>query len=50
MSGSYDDTREAAEAGRLYGAPEQISARLQSLHNAGAEYVLLNSAGLPEMY
>jgi alkanesulfonate monooxygenase SsuD/methylene tetrahydromethanopterin reductase-like flavin-dependent oxidoreductase (luciferase family) len=41
----YVDTREAAEAGTLYGTPDEISAKLQVLHDVGAEYVLLNSAG-----
>jgi alkanesulfonate monooxygenase SsuD/methylene tetrahydromethanopterin reductase-like flavin-dependent oxidoreductase (luciferase family) len=42
---SYADTREAAEAGALYGTPDEIAAKLQTLRDAGAEYVLLNSAG-----
>jgi len=42
---SFDDTRESAEAGTLYGTPEEVSAKLQTLRDAGAEYVLLNSAG-----
>ena len=42
---SYADTREAAEAGALYGTPDEISAKLQALRDAGAEYVLLNPAG-----
>ena len=41
----YVDTREAAEAGTLYGTPDEISAKLQALRDVGAEYVLLNSAG-----
>jgi alkanesulfonate monooxygenase SsuD/methylene tetrahydromethanopterin reductase-like flavin-dependent oxidoreductase (luciferase family) len=42
---SYADTLEAAEAGALYGTPDEIAARLQALRDVGAEYVLLNSAG-----
>jgi alkanesulfonate monooxygenase SsuD/methylene tetrahydromethanopterin reductase-like flavin-dependent oxidoreductase (luciferase family) len=42
---SYADTLEAAEAGALYGTPDEISAKLQALHDVGARYVLLNSAG-----
>jgi alkanesulfonate monooxygenase SsuD/methylene tetrahydromethanopterin reductase-like flavin-dependent oxidoreductase (luciferase family) len=42
---SYADTIEAAEAGALYGTPDEIAAKLQSLHDVGAEYVMLNSAG-----
>ena len=42
---SYADTLEAAEAGALYGTPDEIATKLQALRDAGAEYVLLNSAG-----
>ncbi|HET7343892.1 MAG TPA: LLM class flavin-dependent oxidoreductase, partial [Methylomirabilota bacterium] len=42
---SYADTLEASEAGALYGTPDEIAAKLQALRDAGAEYVLLNSAG-----
>jgi alkanesulfonate monooxygenase SsuD/methylene tetrahydromethanopterin reductase-like flavin-dependent oxidoreductase (luciferase family) len=42
---SYADTLEAAEAGALYGTPDEIAAKLQALRDAGAAYVLLNSAG-----
>lgn len=42
---SYADTREAAEAGALYGMPDEIAAKLQRLRDVGAEYVLLNSQG-----
>jgi alkanesulfonate monooxygenase SsuD/methylene tetrahydromethanopterin reductase-like flavin-dependent oxidoreductase (luciferase family) len=34
-----------AEAGALYGTPDEIAAKLQALRDVGAEYVLLNSAG-----
>jgi alkanesulfonate monooxygenase SsuD/methylene tetrahydromethanopterin reductase-like flavin-dependent oxidoreductase (luciferase family) len=44
---SYSDTIEAAEAGVLYGTPDEIAAKLQALRDVGAEYVLLNSAGGP---
>jgi len=43
--GSYANTREVAEAGALYGTPDEIMVMLEALRNAGAEYVLLNSAG-----
>jgi alkanesulfonate monooxygenase SsuD/methylene tetrahydromethanopterin reductase-like flavin-dependent oxidoreductase (luciferase family) len=47
---NFVDTREAAEAGALYGTPDQISTKLQALHDVGAEYVLLNSPnGLPSL-
>src|SRR5213593_2859477 len=39
---SYADTLEAAEAGTLYGSPDEIAAKLQTLRAAGVEYVLLN--------
>jgi alkanesulfonate monooxygenase SsuD/methylene tetrahydromethanopterin reductase-like flavin-dependent oxidoreductase (luciferase family) len=42
---SYASTLEAAEAGTLYGSPEEITAKLQTLRAAGIEYVLLNSVG-----
>ncbi len=42
---SYADTLEAAEAGALYGTPDDIAAKLQALRDVGAAYVLLNSAG-----
>jgi alkanesulfonate monooxygenase SsuD/methylene tetrahydromethanopterin reductase-like flavin-dependent oxidoreductase (luciferase family) len=47
---NFDDSREAAEAGTLYGSPDAISAKLQALHDVGVEYVLLNSpGGLPSL-
>jgi len=42
---SYASTLEAAEAGTLYGSPDEIAAKLQTLRAAGVEYVLLNSVG-----
>jgi alkanesulfonate monooxygenase SsuD/methylene tetrahydromethanopterin reductase-like flavin-dependent oxidoreductase (luciferase family) len=42
---SYADTYEAAEAGALYGSPDEIIAKLQALQDLGAEYLLLNTAG-----
>ena len=47
---NFKDTRQAAEAGTLYGTPEAIATKLQALHDVGAEYVLLNSpGGLPSL-
>jgi len=47
---NFVDTREAAEAGALYGTPDKISTKLQTLRDVGAEYVLLNSPnGLPSL-
>jgi alkanesulfonate monooxygenase SsuD/methylene tetrahydromethanopterin reductase-like flavin-dependent oxidoreductase (luciferase family) len=46
----FSDTREAAEAGTLYGTPEEISVKLRALRAVGAEYVLLNCpGGLPSL-
>jgi alkanesulfonate monooxygenase SsuD/methylene tetrahydromethanopterin reductase-like flavin-dependent oxidoreductase (luciferase family) len=42
---SFADTLDAAEAGALYGTPDQIGVKLEPLRAAGADYVLLNSAG-----
>ncbi len=42
---SYAVTSESAEAGALYGTPDEIIAKLQTLRDLGAEYVLLTSAG-----
>jgi alkanesulfonate monooxygenase SsuD/methylene tetrahydromethanopterin reductase-like flavin-dependent oxidoreductase (luciferase family) len=38
-------TAAEAEAGALYGTPDEIAAKLQRLRDLGAEYVLLNCAG-----
>lgn len=47
---NFHDTREAAEAGTLYGTPEEVAAKLQALQDVGVEYVLLNSpGGLPSL-
>jgi alkanesulfonate monooxygenase SsuD/methylene tetrahydromethanopterin reductase-like flavin-dependent oxidoreductase (luciferase family) len=47
---NFVDTREAAEAGALYGTPDKVSTKLQALRDAGAVYVLLNSPnGLPSL-
>ena len=47
---NFQDTREVAEAGTLYGSPDDISAKLQALRDVGAEYVLINSpGGLPTL-
>src|SRR5213594_2726935 len=42
---TYANTLEAAEAGALYGTPDEIAVKLQALRDLGAEYVLLNSTG-----
>ncbi len=42
---SYAEGREGAEAGVLYGTPDEICATLQALRELGAEYVLINSPG-----
>jgi alkanesulfonate monooxygenase SsuD/methylene tetrahydromethanopterin reductase-like flavin-dependent oxidoreductase (luciferase family) len=42
---AHGDTPEAAEAGALYGTPDEVAERLQRLRDFGAEYILFNSAG-----
>ena len=49
-SGGEDRLTAEAEAGALYGTPDEIAAKLQALRDVGAEYVLLNSqGGLPSL-
>ena len=49
-SRNFQDTREDAEAGTLYGTPEEVAAKLQALQDIGVEYVLLNTpGGLPTL-
>src|SRR5262247_2787211 len=45
---SYAMTPEASEESALYGTPDEIIAKIQTLERLGARYVLLNSAGGPE--
>ena len=46
----FQDTRGAAEAGTLYGTPEEVAAKLRALQDIGVEYVLLNTpGGLPTL-
>ena len=42
---SEEEVREVAEAGTLYGTPDNIAVKVQALKDVGAEYVLINSAG-----
>ncbi len=42
---SYADTPEVAEAGALYGTPDEIAIKVEALRDVGADYVLLNSTG-----
>jgi alkanesulfonate monooxygenase SsuD/methylene tetrahydromethanopterin reductase-like flavin-dependent oxidoreductase (luciferase family) len=39
------EVHETAEAGTLYGTPDDIAIKLQALRDVGAAYVLINSAG-----
>ena len=39
----FQDTRESAEAGTIYGSADQVSEKIQDLREIGVEYVLLNS-------
>jgi alkanesulfonate monooxygenase SsuD/methylene tetrahydromethanopterin reductase-like flavin-dependent oxidoreductase (luciferase family) len=46
----FADSREDAEAGALYGTPDQIADKLQALRDVGVEYVLLyGQNGLPSL-
>jgi len=38
----FEDTREIAELGTIYGTPDQVAEKIQDLKDAGIEYVLLN--------
>jgi alkanesulfonate monooxygenase SsuD/methylene tetrahydromethanopterin reductase-like flavin-dependent oxidoreductase (luciferase family) len=42
---SYAMTAEGSEESALYGTPDEIIAKLQTLRDLGAAYVLINSAG-----
>ena len=42
---AYADQAGGTEANALYGTPDEICAKLEALHNAGAEYVLLTISG-----
>ena len=42
LQSSFQDTREGAEAGVIYGNTDYVSAQIQALHDIGVEYVLLN--------
>jgi alkanesulfonate monooxygenase SsuD/methylene tetrahydromethanopterin reductase-like flavin-dependent oxidoreductase (luciferase family) len=43
---AYSDTREASEESALYGSPDEIAVKLDSLRRLGVAYVLLNGGGL----
>ena len=43
---SFADTREASEQAALYGTPDEIAAKLDTLRRAGITYILLNGPGL----
>jgi len=50
LQSSFQDTREAAEAGTIYGSLDHVTKEMQTLHEAGIEYVLLNCpAGMPTL-
>ena len=38
----FEDTREIAELGTIYGTPDQVAEKIQDLRDAGIEYILLN--------
>lgn len=42
VQSNFQDTREAAKTGSIYGSAEHVGNEIQALHDAGIEYVLLN--------
>jgi alkanesulfonate monooxygenase SsuD/methylene tetrahydromethanopterin reductase-like flavin-dependent oxidoreductase (luciferase family) len=42
---AYSDTRAASEASAMYGSPDEIARKLETLRGMGVEYVLLNGGG-----
>ena len=42
LQSSFQDTREATEAGTIYGSLEHVTKEIQTLRDGGIEYVLLN--------
>ena len=42
IQSSFQDTREAAEAGVIYGDTDYVGGHIQALHDIGVEYVVLN--------
>ena len=42
LQSGFQDTRKAAEAGTIYGSLDHVAKEMQTLHDAGIEYVLLN--------
>ena len=42
LQSNFQDTREAAEAGTIYGSLEHVKNEIKMLQDAGIEYVLLN--------
>ncbi|HET8997743.1 MAG TPA: LLM class flavin-dependent oxidoreductase [Acetobacteraceae bacterium] len=42
---AYSDTKAASEASALYGSPDEIARKLETLRDQGVEYVLLNGGG-----
>jgi alkanesulfonate monooxygenase SsuD/methylene tetrahydromethanopterin reductase-like flavin-dependent oxidoreductase (luciferase family) len=45
---SFADTREASEQSALYGTPDEIAVKLETLRRAGIAHVLLNGPGLKD--
>jgi alkanesulfonate monooxygenase SsuD/methylene tetrahydromethanopterin reductase-like flavin-dependent oxidoreductase (luciferase family) len=42
---AFSDTRAASEASAMYGSPDEIARKLETLRDMGVEYVLLNGGG-----
>ena len=42
---AFSDTREASEESALYGTPDEIARKIETLRELGVEYILLNGGG-----
>jgi alkanesulfonate monooxygenase SsuD/methylene tetrahydromethanopterin reductase-like flavin-dependent oxidoreductase (luciferase family) len=42
---AFSDTRQASEASAMYGSPDEIARKLETLRDMGVEYILLNGGG-----
>ncbi len=42
---AFSDTRAASDASAMYGSPDEIARKLETLRDMGVEYVLLNGGG-----
>ena len=42
---AFSDTRAASEESALYGNPDEIARKIETLRDMGVEYILLNGGG-----